>query len=212
MHCYVIIANGLKKRLDQDGYSSVMADTQLFGSTARLGKASTIQLTPQQNKIYKRFRAQKAYFGAFYVREGTSFSGDTLNFHNFDTAKAAAKQRCELAANGKACTLYAVVYPQGVDPNAKSLKGFSQPAAKSFQTKYQRKQIVGKYGAFALNGAHGFGITYGWNSIDEAREAAIAFCDADSASAMAPLGIEGRKWVRARGLHKCRIVDTHTPE
>ncbi|MDG1067426.1 MAG: hypothetical protein P8P40_03470 [Sulfitobacter sp.] len=188
------------------------AETKMFPNSARLATVSGIQLTTTQRKSYQQFRAQRVYFGAFYVREGTDFTGDTINFHSFDTAKAAARKYCEAASGGKSCTLYAVTYPQGVDPNAKGLAGFSQPAAKDFKGRYKREQIKGKYGAFSLNGAHGYVISFGWKSAAEAREAALSYCKADSAQALAPLGIEGRKWALARGLEKCRVVDTHTPD
>lgn len=135
-----------------------------------------------------------------------------MNFHIFNTAKAGARKYCETASGGKRCTLYAVTYPQGMDPNATGLAGFSQSAAKDFKSRYKREQQMGKYGAYALNGAYGYGISFGWTSAAEARKAAISYCNADSAQALAPLGIEGRKWAIKRGLEKCRVVHAHTPD
>ena len=88
----------------------------------------------------------------------------------------------------------------------------SQRAAKYFERRYPREQKPGKYGAFALNKAYGYGVSFGGQSAEEAREAALAYCDIASAHALAPLGIEGRNWAKSRGLDKCTVVDVHTPE
>ncbi|WP_299023899.1 hypothetical protein [uncultured Sulfitobacter sp.] len=191
--------------------SPVQAETKLFGNSVRLSTVEGIELSRAQRDVFKKYRAQRTYFGAFYVRPGTDFSGNTLNFHSFDNAKAGAKAMCEMASRGKPCTLYALTYPKGVNPNAKGVKGLSQPAHKDFMNRYKRDQKPGKYGAFAIDGTHTYGISFGWNTKSEARAAALEFCKADSARALAPMGSQWRKWVRGRGLQKCRLVDVHSP-
>ncbi|MEQ6203565.1 hypothetical protein ABMC88_10980 [Sulfitobacter sp. HNIBRBA2951] len=61
------------------------------------------------------------------------------------------------------------------------------------RTRYERQQKKGKYGAFALIKAFGFGVSIGWNTANEAREAAIAYCKVASSEALAPLGGEPHK-------------------
>lgn len=168
-------------------------------------------MTTGQRKALKNYSRKKAYFGAFFVVPGTGNFFWTRNFHNLGTAKAAAKKGCEIVSEGKACKLYALLYPKGTDPNATQLGGLSQRAAKAFNTRYAKRQKNGKFGAYAINGAYGFGASFGWPNAAEANEAAKAFCNAQSAWDLAPLGIEGRKWVQSKGLDKCRVIDTHSP-
>ncbi|MCX7566349.1 hypothetical protein OS189_08335 [Sulfitobacter sp. F26169L] len=124
------------------------------------------------------------------MREGSDDYGYRLNFHNMDTVKSAANRFCKYAAGGKACTLYAVTYSKGLNPKAKSIKGFSRPATNDLQDRYKRRQKPGKYGAFAINRAHGYGMSFDWKAAKEAREVALAYCKADTANALAPRGIE----------------------
>lgn len=186
------------------------AEPTLFIGKARLGTVQGMELTPAQRSVFRNFRAAKSYFGAFYIRPGTDFSGNTLNFHSLDAARSAARQICETTA-GAPCTLYAVTYPAGTDPNTPGLSGLSQPAQEDFRGPYQTQQIDGKFGAFAINGANGYGYAFGWENAAEARASAIEFCNADSSQTLAHVTIEGRKWARERDLHICRVVDVHTP-
>lgn len=189
----------------------VQAETRQFGNAVSMATVPDIKLSRKQRDSFKAYRSKKSYFGAFYVVQGTDHGFWTRNFHNFDLAKAAAKKGCEIVSKGGKCELYALLYPKGIDPNAQGLHGLSQTAAKALNGRYPREQKAGKYGAFALNKAYGFGVSFGWNSEAEAKEAALEFCKVASSQALAPLGIEARKWARGRGLEKCRIIDVHSP-
>ena len=57
-----------------------------------------------------------------------------------------------------------------------------------------------------------FGKAFFCNSGAEANEAAKAYCNAQSARDLASLGIEGRKWAQSKGLDKCRVINTHSPD
>lgn len=188
------------------------AEIRIFPEAARVGTVAGLELSPEQRRYYRQYRKNASYFGAFYIAPGTDFFGDTVNYHSFDTAKAAAQKICELASGGKDCTLYAVTYPAGVDPNAKDLRGLSQPAAKDFTGIYQRSQEPGRYGAFAVNGAFGYGQSFGWSSEAEAKASALNFCTADSYEALAFLPKAGRDWARQRNLAACTIVSVHSPD
>ncbi|MEH6644096.1 hypothetical protein [Sulfitobacter sp.] len=85
-------------------------------------------------------------------------------------------------------------------------------ASKDLKTRYKREQQKGKFGAFALNLAFGYDVSFGWGTPAEAREAAMAYCKSSSAQALGPLGIEARKWAKQRGLEKCTVIDTHAPD
>ena len=171
-----------------------------------------IQLSRIQRNSFKAYRSNKAYFGAFYVVPGTDHGFWTRNFHDFDLAKSAAKKGCEIISKGGDCQLYALLYPKGIDPNARGVKGMSRGASKDLGGRYLRSQKKGKYGAFALNKAYGYGVSFGWDSKEEAQEAALEFCKVSSSKALAPLGIEARKWARQRGLEKCTTISVHTPK
>ncbi len=187
------------------------AQPKIFGNAVTMGTVAGPKLTAEQRRTFKWFRSNKSYFGAFYIAPNTEHLFWTRNFHSLKTAKEAAKFGCEVVSKGVPCQLHAVVYPKGVDPNAPDLAGLGQPSAKDFQRKYPKRQKDGKYGAFAINGAVGYGYSFGWDSKEEANEAALAYCESYVSRHLAPLGIEGRNWVKSRGLQKCRVVDTHTP-
>ncbi len=192
--------------------SALQAETRQFGNAVSMATLPGIKLSRIQRSSLKQYRSKKSYFGAFYVVQGTDLGFWTRNFHDFDIAKSAAKKGCEIVSKGGKCELYALVYPKGLDPNAKGARGTSQIAAKTLNRRYPKEQKTGKYGAFALNKAFGFGYSFGWDTEAEAKAAALEYCKVDSSKALAPLGIEARKWARQRGLEKCQIIDTHTPE
>ena len=191
--------------------SAAQAGPRDFGNAVRFATVPGIQLSTKQRESYRHYRSKRAYFGAFYVVPGTDHGFWTRNFHNFDTAKAAAKKGCEIVSKGGNCQLYALLYPDGVDPNAKGVKGLSHRAAKDLKGRYKRAQKKGKYGAFALNKAFGYGVSFGASSAAEAHATALAYCKVASTQALAPLGIEARKWSKARGLDRCDVIDIHKP-
>ncbi|GLQ27072.1 hypothetical protein [Sulfitobacter pacificus] len=187
------------------------AEPKLFGNAVTMGKVPGIKLSAKQRRTLKWYASNKAYFGAFYVVEGTDHVFWTRNFHSMKIAREAAKTGCEIVSKSKSCVLHAVLYPKGMDPNGKGLDGLGQRTAKDFERKYPKRQKDGKFGAFAINGAYGYGASHGWDSAEEAREAALAYCKLDSSHGMAPIGIAGRKWVESKQIDKCRVVDTHIP-
>lgn len=191
--------------------SAAQAQTKDFGNAVRLAKVPGIELSRKQRESFRSYRSKKAYFGAFYVVQGTDHGFWTRNFHDFDIAKAAAKKGCEIISEGGKCELYALLYPEGVDPNARGVKGMSHQASKDLKGRFKREQKKGKYGAFAVNKAYGFGVSFGWKSAAEAREAALAYCKIASSKALAPLGIEARKWADKRGLERCNVIALHKP-
>jgi len=188
------------------------AEVKTFGNAVNIAKVPGVTLGTAQRKALKHYSRKKAYFGAFFVVPDTDHYFWTRNFHSLDTARAAAKQGCEIVSEGKACTLYALLYPKGTDPNTARLEGLSQRTAKEFLNRYPKRQKNGKFGAFAINGANGYGVSYGWPNAAEANEAAAAYCNAQSARDLASLGIAGRKWAQSKGLDKCRVIDTHSPD
>ena len=187
------------------------AEPRSFGNKVTIGVVGNVKLTNAQRRAFKSYSSNKSYFGAFYIVPGTDDVFWTRRFHGLNTAKASAKRGCEVAHKSKSCQLYAVVFPVGIDPNGGDVSGMSQAASKDFQRRYPKQQKKGKYGAFALDGASGWGYAYGWDNAKEANAAALEFCMANSTRELAKLPIDGRKWVRSRGLHKCKLVSTHKP-
>jgi hypothetical protein len=190
----------------------VASEVKIFGNAVALAKVPGIELSRKQQRHFNEFKAKKSYFGAFYAAPGTDYSFWTRNFHSLNSAKMGAKKGCELGAKVAKCSLVAVLFPKGMDPNGNGLAGLGQRAGKEFASTYVKKQKKGKFGAFAINGASDHGFSYGWVSAAEANAAAIEFCNVGSAQALARLGIEGRKWARSNGLDKCRVIDTHSPD
>lgn len=187
------------------------ADPQTFDNAVRVATVPGLTLSSEQRKAYKSYRSKRTYFGAFYIAEGTDHAFWTRDFHDFDVAKAAAKKGCEIVAEGAPCKLYALLYPAGIDPNARGVKGMGHSASKDIKGRFVREQKKGKFGAFALNKAYGWGISFGAPSAAEAKAAALEYCKIASIKALAPLGIEVRKWAKSRGLDKCTVIEVHTP-
>lgn len=65
-----------------------------FGNAVRVATVPDIKLSRVQRESFRTCRSDRAYFGAFYVVEGTDHGFWTREFHDFDIAKAAAKKGC----------------------------------------------------------------------------------------------------------------------
>lgn len=80
--------------------SPAHAQTTHFGNAVRIATVPGIELSRVQRESFRQYRSKKAYFGAFYVVEGTDHGFWTREFHSFDLAKATAKKGCEIISKG----------------------------------------------------------------------------------------------------------------
>ena len=196
------------------------ADVRLFSDSYKIGIVANQPLGKKHTPNFRRFKAERSYFGAFFVDTTADVSYWVNNFHDMKKAKRAAHKGCDLLSKDTAhsihgpskCRLYAVSYPKEVDPNGRNLSGMGRWALRVFNDTYKARRTAQGYGAFALSNASHFGYTYGWNDSEEAKDQALAHCAAAVAKEMAGLTKEGRRWAHANGLNKCRIVDTQQPD
>jgi hypothetical protein len=118
----------------------VASEVKIFGDAVALAKVPGIELSRKQQRHFNEFKAKKSYFGAFYAAPGTDYSFWTRNFHSLNSAKMGAKKGCELGAKVAKCSLVAVLFPKGMDPNGNGLAGLGQRAGKEFASTYVKKQ------------------------------------------------------------------------
>ena len=89
-----------------------ISEVKTFGNAVNMAKVPGVELTSGQRKALKNYSRKKAYFGAFFVVPGTDNFFWTRNFHNLDTAKAAAKKGCEIISEGKSLQAICAALPQ----------------------------------------------------------------------------------------------------
>jgi hypothetical protein len=191
-----------------------------LGEGRSVGHVRAAALMPEQARLWHGFRANAGYFGTMYVHSVEDIAFVTSGFHDLATAHAAGLKGCQEVARVKgarpgACTLYATVVPEGQDLNARQGRGLGQAARTDFLGRYtdcQSCEGPGGHGAFAIGGGSEYGMSWGWPDASEARGAALAQCRAAVADTLASLNNEGRRWVQARGLDRCRIIHLAGPQ
>lgn len=182
-------------------------DVQTFGNEAKTGHVEGVSLLPLQKSGYLKFRRSGGYFGAIYVNTETDAGFYVSGFHDLAKAHSAAKKGCSEFSRGEGtCVLYAVTLPKEMPFDTVTAAGMGQESYQAYMNKYLANKETG-HRAFAISGASQYGLSYGWDDAAEARETALAYCEAAVAKELAGLNIEGRRWAKAHGLTKCRIVD-----
>jgi hypothetical protein len=190
--------------------SADTAPLATFGKKVSIGTVPDLALSPIQKEGLRGFRNMKAYFGALYVsRDGTSYQ-HFVNWHDLDKVKVAARKGCEIASLGNPCVLAAVSVPKGMDPNGENARGLGSWAQRDLAV-YRKRQVDGRYGAFAVSGSAHQGFSNDWVNEAEARDTALAFCEAAVANDLTTLGIEGRAFARAQGYDTCEIIEATGP-
>lgn len=191
--------------------TAATADPVLFGDGHRIGIVQGVPVSSDQRSSFRDFKRETGYFGAFFVDRSSDFSFWVQNFHDLGTAKAAGLKGCQVVSGSKDCALYAVVLPKGMDFATKTARGFSQEAYDAYMVDFKSKQVEGRFGAIAVSGAAEVGISWNWPNEAEARATAIEYCKKEVAGELAALNIEGRAWIRKRGLDRCRLVEVTGP-
>lgn len=183
-----------------------------FGPKAKVGHVQGVQLRPSQKSHYQQFRKQKNYFGAFYINTELDKSFSVRGFHDLAIARRAALKGCEEVSKGQGtCQAYGEVLPANMPFDQRQAAGMGQKTREVFLGEYPDKQTQTGFGAFAISGAYNYGLSYNWENAEEAREAALGYCNSGVAKAMAGLNIASRDWARRNGLTSCRIVDLYHP-
>lgn len=188
--------------------SASAADPVLFGDGHRVGVVQGVEVSSDQRSSFRDFKRETGYFGAFYIDRSSDYSFWVQNFHNLGTAKDVGLKGCQIVSGGGNCALYAVVVPKGMDLATPTAQGLSQEAYSEYTGAYRTRQTEGRYGAIAVSGAAEVGVSWNWQNEAEARATAIAYCEKEVAAELAELNIEGRAWVKRRGLDTCRVVES----
>lgn len=180
-----------------------------FGQGTQIGRVSGMSDLPREmRRVYRSFKKEVRYFGAMAVNYDTAVAIYMQNYHQADRAQAAALEGCRIISLKKeGCTIYAVAMPNSLPIDQFDAQGLSEAAAEDLKAVYRERRIPGTYAAFAISGAghHGYGTAY--LTAEDARDSALAYCERGVAADMAAMGPDARRFARARGWQKCRVID-----
>lgn len=198
-------------------FSPVSAETSIFGADTKVVRLFEHELGSNQSQAYRVFRRNCCYFGAYVINTGSDHGFFTQGFNSTQTAIDAAELGCREVSKAEnadpaECRLYAYSLPKEVAPTDRSAEGMGVPARDYFLSQYKRNQVRTRHGAFALGPARGYGASWNWPTAQQARETALAHCEADVAQAIAAAGPPARQWAKSSRLNECRIVHETTPE
>jgi len=184
------------------------AQMQDFGPGGKIGRVSgAAELGGEARRGYQNFRREVGYFGAFATSPSQGAFFWVRNFFDAGTARAAALKGCEVLSEQDDCELYAVMMPESLPIGQQAASGLSQSARDAMATEYREGQDSGEFYAFAISGANQWGYARGWATEAAARDTALSFCQRSVARDMPELRPEGRAWVKARGMDRCRVID-----
>lgn len=187
---------------------SGLAEPVLYGADSVYRQHADLQLTPDQKRLRRQFRAASGYFGAMYVNPAGEYAFAAKNYHTMQTALQVAEGACKLfsARAPEQCTLYATWVPRGFSGTISSSDGLSAEAERFFTGQFARMQRKGGYGALAVSGMSALGWSSEQTSPEAARAAALAKCDSLMAKTLDSFGETGRAAVLKAGLDKCRVL------
>ena len=189
----------------------VAADPTDFGPGTKIGRVSGLPDLPREMaRIYRDFRRDVRYFGAMAVNFDTRMAVYLHNYHDATRVQIAALEGCRiLSLNKKGCVIYAVAMPQSLPIDRFDASGLSAQAAESFKTAYVETRLPGTYAAFAISGIGHYGYGSAYQTQSDARDTALAYCE----RGVAAFGPDARRFARARGWQKCRVIDVaFTPQ
>ena len=179
-----------------------------FGPKTKIGRVGGLAKLPSHlQNLYRQFRREANYFAAMAVNFETGDGFYIRNFHDAARARAAAIEGCRQFTGSDGCVLYAVAIPNSLPFDQLDASGLSMLAAKEFNTAYVKRRKPGTFAAFAISGAshHGYGDAY--DTAEDAKDSAIAYCNIYVAKDMAEMGPQARKYARARNWQECKVVD-----
>ena len=190
------------------------AEPANFGQGKQIGRVGTLPaLPPKLRGSYGKFRREARYFAAFAVHFEKAEGFYIQNFHDVASVRATALEGCKQFAEADGCVIYAVAMPASLPVDQSRATALSEWSADDFDTVYKEKQKAGTYGAFAISGASHHGYSYGYKTSAEAKDTALSYCKIGVVKDMAELGPEARKYARASGWQKRKVVDANfTPK
>ncbi len=146
---------------------------QTKGGVQVVGKAA---LLPRQKGGFARFKARARDFsGAYYISTVKDDGSFWVDEHRLEDAKTYARAACE-ERSAAPCTLYAIVVPAGAATGqGKVLQGINGSLARMLVAG-QRKGDAGSFGAAAANRMGQFGVGWGYDTRDIARNEALFSC------------------------------------
>ncbi len=183
----------------------------VYGDNVSIATVSTGELTRGQKVGLRKFKGDRGYFGTFYVAQDNEAWYFVSNFHALSAAHKFARKGCEIMAKGSPCTLYAISFPTGANPNDTGLSGLSWKAAKDFKRRYARDQTSDGFGAFAVSGGGEYGGSYGWSDEILARDRALASCERSAAKTLQSIPRALKDWTRQNNISECKVVDVYRP-
>ena len=138
------------------------AQPHLYGDDAEFRLHSTEKLSKVQRDIYRKFKAGKLYFGAFFIQPGTHAFFVIDGAHDYQAALRAAEYGCAFFTEGQGpnCVLYASIAPKGMTGFVSERNALGRPAYKQFVGEYS-EGIKAKAGhaAYATSGLNHSGFS-----------------------------------------------------
>jgi len=185
--------------------TTAFAEPTVFGQKIIVSRTADIPTALLWRSALSQFKTDRQYFSALYVSDNSDFWFFPRGYHSLKVAISFGKTGCEKISEGP-CSLYAISYPEGVDPNSFP-SGLSNKAGKIFSGKYQRRQKDKNWGAFAISETDNFGYSFNWKTKDKAREVALKYCN-DNVIEQAD---EDKTLGNPVTYDKCEIIHMHKP-
>lgn len=178
--------------------SSVAALDEIKGGQFSL--LSDIALGERSAEELAKFKRDREAYGAFYVsRDGVSWAWFTGMFSQASADKR-AKTACEWRAPS-GCVPLARMTPQ----NAVGEIAVPQHARSGLREAL-RETSSSNYGAMAANGLGGWGTSFDFDNVADARERATLECEASSATDKADAEPGLRRALERNGIFECSVV------
>ena len=187
----------------QSGTAS--AELKPFSVVVEVRKLSNERLTGDLASGFSRFTSQKRYFGAFAFNKEANEYSYWQNVRSLGSAVEFVLSACQQRAK-KPCELYAVMVPKGFPKNQIKGSGLNSSSGAGFKD-YLAKHKKGKFSAFAISGIGADGYAWGYDSMDEAEQAATLECMGAMASDLADFSKLDRNLVQKMRLTECEVID-----
>ncbi len=182
---------------------SAVAGTQ----TVVTGKTS---LGPNARKLLKEFRDSGVYHGALAVPAGVDGAAWWNGMSSLASAQKAALAECAWAFRTASCTIHAVTVP--VDSNGKQLSNVGHSAeSRDTLLKMYRDTGTGLFGALAETEFGVWWVSWNYDSMEQAKTAALAGCGRTNAEARASLNPGLYSALAAELDMTCKVTLTFAP-
>jgi len=167
-------------------------------------------LGPSARTMMKEFRDSGVYHGALAVPAGIDGAAWWNGMSSLENSTKAALAECEWVYRTTSCTLHAVTVP--VDANGQQLTNVnhSAEAAETLVQMY-RETDAGQFGALAETEFGVWWASWNYDSLEEAKAAALAGCERTNLQARSSLDPGLYAVIEAVLDMNCKVTITFSP-